>query len=213
MRGVSREESHSKRHSDPREVLVKRPHMAAVIGLAMLSTTGCGSAGNVVTDVSGPQCSTSSSVASQRGSACLTTLLTGEATVMVDWVDFVQLHGVQYIAGLDGNVPAVASDELGSAVGRVECQLSVLKFQVQPGPVVDGDAAFISVGTQVHAIRGFEPSCQVAARVGGVIRVYLAHADVDGVSKACRARRRLEPAPVLTTAGRITWSSAETPYA
>ncbi|MEP6651030.1 MAG: hypothetical protein ABJA74_14155 [Lapillicoccus sp.] len=48
---------------------------------------------------------------------------------MVDWVDFVQLHGMHYIAGLDENVPAVASDQLGAVVGRVECQLSVLKFQ------------------------------------------------------------------------------------
>ena len=103
---------------------------------------------------------------------------------MVDWVDFVQLHGIQYVAGLDRNVAAVASDQLGSAVGRVECQLSVLKFQAEPGPAVDGDAAFLDVGTEVRAIRGYEPSCRVAARIDGINRVYLAHVDVDGVSKA-----------------------------
>ncbi len=163
---------------------MKRANIAAAIGLVMLSTTGCGTVRDDGTDVSGPQSSTRSSVDPQRGSACLSTPRTGDATVMVDWVDFVQLHGIQYIAGLDGDVPAVASDQLGAAVGRVECQLSVLKFQAAPGPTVDGDAAFIEIGTEVHAIRGYEPSCRVAARIGGVNRVYLAHADVDGVSKA-----------------------------
>jgi hypothetical protein len=102
---------------------------------------------------------------------------------MVDWVDFVQLHGTQYLARLDGSASAVASEQLGPAVGRVECQLSALKFQAQPGPAVDGDAAFLSIGTEVHAIRGYKPSCRVTARIDGVNRVYLAHEDVNGVSK------------------------------
>lgn len=102
---------------------------------------------------------------------------------MVDWVDLVQLHGVQYISGLDGTISAVASNQLGPVVGRVQCQLSVLKFQAEPGQAVNGDAAFIEIGAEVHAIRGYEPSCRVAASVEGVNRVYLAHADVDGVSK------------------------------
>ncbi len=103
--------------------------------------------------------------------------------VMVDWVDLLQLNAVQYISGLEGTVPAVASTQLGPVVGRVQCQLSELKFRTESGPAVDGDAAFIPIGTDVHAIRGYQPSCRVAARVGGVNRVYLAHADVNGVSK------------------------------
>jgi hypothetical protein len=39
---------------------------------------------------------------------------------------------------------------------------------------VDGDAAFLDVGTQVRAIRGHAPSRRVAAQIGGVNRVYLA---------------------------------------
>ncbi len=163
---------------------MKRANIAVVIVLAMLSTAGCGTVANVGTGVSGPEPSTSSASDQQPGSACLTTPLTGDSRVMVDWVDFVQLHGTEYLAGLDGKVPAVATEQLGSAVGRVQCQLSVLKFQAQPGPAVDGDASFIAIGTDIHAIRGFQPSCRVAARVDGVNRVYLAHADIDGVSKA-----------------------------
>jgi len=103
---------------------------------------------------------------------------------MVDWVDFVQLDGTQYVAGIDGKVPAIASSQLGSVVGRVECELSVLEFHAQPGPAVDGNAAFLKVGTEVHAVRGYAPSCRVAAEISGVNRVYLAHADLAGVSRA-----------------------------
>ena len=154
-----------------KEALVKRANIAVVILLAIVSTAGCAASGSPGADESGPQPSTRSSATPQRGSACLITPTTGEVTVMVDWVDFVQLHGIQYIADLDGSGPLVASDQLGSAVGQVECQLSVLKFQAQPGPAVDGDAAFLAVGTELRAIRGYEPSCRVAARIDGINRV------------------------------------------
>jgi hypothetical protein len=103
---------------------------------------------------------------------------------MVDWVDFVQLSGTTYVASLDGELPPVVSSQLGAVVGRVRCQLSVLKFSEQPGPNVDGDAAFLAIGTEIHAVQGFGPSCRVAARIDGVNRVYLAHHDVGGYSKA-----------------------------
>jgi len=108
----------------------------------------------------------------------------GNAVVMVDWVDFVQLSGTQYIAGLDGQVPPVTSAQLGAVVGRVRCQLSALKFSETPGPNVNGDAAFLTIGTEIHAIHGFQPSCRIAARIDGANRVYLAHHNVGGYSKA-----------------------------
>lgn len=159
---------------------MKRAIIAAVIGLASLSTAGCGTVGP---GVSGPEPSTPRSADPQPGSACLTTSETGDSRVMVDWVDFVQVDGTQYLAGLDGMLPPVPPEQLGPVVGRVKCQLNVLKFQVEPGPAVDGDASFITAGTDVHAIRGFQPSCRVAAKVDGLNRVYLAHKDVGGVSK------------------------------
>jgi hypothetical protein len=36
----------------------------------------------------------------------------------------------------------------------------------------------------VHAIRGYEPFCRVAVRIAGENRVYLAHSDLAGVSRA-----------------------------
>ena len=165
---------------------MNRTPIAAIIGLVLLNTAGCGTLGS---GVGGPQPSALSTANPKSGSACLTTSSTGDSRVMVDWVDFVQIHGTQYLAGLDGKVPAIPSSELGSVVGTVQCQLSVLKFQAQPGPAADGDAAFLAIGTDVHAIVGYQPSCRVAARVDGLNRVYLAHALVGGVSKAAKCAK------------------------
>jgi len=156
----------------------------AALGVALLSVAGCGSASEVATGGSEPTNSISSSPDPAPGSACLNTPTTGESTVMVDWVDFVQLAGTQYVAGVNGKVPPVASSELGAVVGRVECELGVLKFREEPGPAVDGDAAFLKFGTEVHAVRGYDTSCRVAAEIDGVNRVYLAHADHAGISRA-----------------------------
>lgn len=120
---------------------------------------------------------------SPGGSACKDTATGGAAAVMVDWIDFVRLGGIEYVADPAGSVPAVPRSELGPVVGRVTCQLSVLKFSRPPGPAVDGDAAFLPVGTEVHSIAGIAPSCRVAAQVAGSVRVYLAHAETDGVSR------------------------------
>ncbi len=104
--------------------------------------------------------------------------------VEVDWVDFVELDGIQYLAPLEKKVPSLSPDQLGPVVGRVECEVSVLTFSKEPGPAVDGDAAFLPVGTEVHAVEGFEPTCRVAAKVDGEIRVYVALAESDHVTRA-----------------------------
>ncbi len=163
---------------------MNRANIGVVLGVAMLSAAGCGRASDVATGGDQPTGSISARPHPGRGSACLNTPTTGDSTVMVDWVDFVQLDGTQYVADLDGKVPAVASNQMGSVVGRVECELSVLKFHAEPDPAADGDAAFIPVGTKLYAVRGYGTSCRVAAQITGVNRVYLAHADLGGVSRA-----------------------------
>ncbi|MDQ6686307.1 MAG: hypothetical protein M3Z50_01620 [Actinomycetota bacterium] len=99
---------------------------------------------------------------------------------MVEWVDFVELDGRQYV-GFDGRV---TPGQLGAVVGQVRCRLSALKFNKAPGPSVDGDAGFLPVGTRLYAIHGFGPSCRVAARFQGRVRVYLAQRTVSGHSAA-----------------------------
>ncbi len=180
-RGMGRCLWETKRASG-RRTIMDRANIATVLGVAMLSAAGCGSGSEVVTG-GRPTHSISSHPEAAQGSACLSTPTTGSSTVMADWVDFVQLHGTQYVAGADGKVPAVPSNELGPVVGRVTCELSVLKFHTEPGPAVDGDAAFIRVDTKVYAVQGYGTACRVAAQIAGVNQVYLAHADRAGVSK------------------------------
>ena len=163
-----------------RPTLMDRANVAAVLGVAVLSVAGCGFVGMA----SGGARASTSFPGAAPGSACLSTPTTGDSTVMVEWVDFVQLHGTQFLAGVDGQIPAVAADQLGPVVGRVGCELSVLKFRSAPGRAVDGDAAFVSPGTEVHAVRGYPASCRIAVPIAGVNRVYLAQTEVGGVSRA-----------------------------
>ncbi|WP_270889971.1 hypothetical protein [Pedococcus sp. 5OH_020] len=154
-----------------------------LVGAAVMFTAACGTGG----DPAAAQTPTAPVPAS--ASACASEPQSGNSLVMVDWVDFVQLHGVQYIAGMDGQVPPVSAATLGPVVGHVQCQLSLLKFQQTPGPAVDGDAGFLAAGTPVRAIAGFEPTCRLAARIDGQYRVYLAHHDAAGVSRAVSCAR------------------------
>ena len=163
---------------------MERLSIVALVWLPILFTAACASTSHLVGVDNAPGSSVDPTHSSAPVSACENTPRQGNSSVMVDWVDFVQLRGTQYIAGLDGQVPPVASTQLGAVVGRVRCQLSALKFSEMPGPNVDGDAAFLTIGTEVHAIHGFEPSCRVAARIEGANRVYLAHHNIGGYSKA-----------------------------
>ena len=164
---------------------MKRLSIVVLVGLPLLLTVACASPSQLVGLAGAPSSTAGPTHSWAPTSACANTnRVHGNEVVMVDWIDFVQLSGKQYIAGLDGQVPPVSSAQLGAVVGRVRCQLSALKFSETPGPNVDGDAAFLPIGTEVHAIDGFEPSCRVAARIDGANRVYLAHQDVGGYSKA-----------------------------
>ena len=163
---------------------MKRLVILALAGLPLLFTAACASPSHVVGVANAPGSSIDPTHSSAPASNCDNTPRQGNSSVMVDWIDFVQLSGTQYIASRDPQVPPLASTQLRAVVGRVRCQLSALKFSQQPGPNVDGDAAFLPIGTEVHAIDGFEPSCRVAARIDGANRVYLALHNARGYSKA-----------------------------
>ena len=154
---------------------MRRATLAAWVGFALWSVAGCGAVNGVGTDVDDPSGSLGAGAQPATGSACLTTPTTGDSTVMVEWVDFVQLHGIRYVADPVGKGPEVGSDRVGRVVGRVTCELSSLEFHSPPGPSVDGDAAFLHVGTPVHALRGYPTACRVVARVAGESLVYVAH--------------------------------------
>src|SRR3954447_26392262 len=100
----------------------------------------------------------------------------GGAYATVDYVDFVQANGRNYIAGLT-RVPPLGSTDLGARVLTVRCSFSDLNDRtgkMAPSPR-DGDAAFLTPGTPVYAIRGWPPNCRLAAREHGQLRVFLAY--------------------------------------
>jgi len=157
-----------------KEVHVNRGAAALLLGAAMVPTA-CGT-------VTQPPPAAETGIVGRAGSdtapaaksACTDTPTDGVSTVMVDWIDFLQLNGTQYVADRPGSPQSVSSQELGGVIGRVTCMLSALKFTQQPGPAVDGDAAFLPIGTEVFSIKGVASSCRVAVKHQGVNRAYVA---------------------------------------
>lgn len=89
------------------------------------------------------------------------------AAVIVEWVDFVQLNGRQYVAGPgDLGRSTVPGSQVGAKVGVTACQIA----GSSAGPdyeLRDGDAAFLAPGTIVHAIRGVPTTRAVTASRDG----------------------------------------------
>ncbi len=98
--------------------------------------------------------------------------------VSVDYVDFVEANGIQYIAAdnLGLSPVTVAAADIGEVQFRVRWSLSELNQQTQQMPPSprDGDAGFLPAGTPIHAVNGWSPSCRLAAQRDGTWHAYLA---------------------------------------
>ena len=99
------------------------------------------------------------------------------ASIAVDYVDFIQAFGVQYIAGLGSRPLTAQRRDLGRVVLRSRCSLAALNDRTHknPGSARDGDTAFLNPGTPIYALNGWSTHCRLAARWGGETRVYLAY--------------------------------------
>jgi hypothetical protein len=95
----------------------------------------------------------------------------------IDWVNFVVVGSIQYVAG-----PATPSVLLASDLGPVYAHV---KFKVSGNVcdpsyrVKDGDAAFLDPGTPIYQVNGQPPGEQLAARFNGSIVLYRAMALVS----------------------------------
>ena len=109
------------------------------------------------------------------------------SSVAVDYVDFVQANGRQYVADLGGARLSVGEAEVGAVQLRVRCSLSELNDRTHqtPPPARDGDAGFLPAGTPVHAVNGWSPLCRLTAEHDGSWRVYLA---LDEAASTARPR-------------------------
>ena len=108
----------------------------------------------------------------------LATILVGVAlstscqgsVVSIDWVDFVQLHGVTYVAVSTSPGRPLQQGDLGSQYGLVK-----VRFAGSQDPnhhPQDGDAGFLDPGTAVYSLKGYAPSFRLAAHDQGTLTLY-----------------------------------------
>jgi hypothetical protein len=93
-----------------------------------------------------------------------------DQTVAIDWVPFVVVDGVTY--STDYSPGSVLNEEqVGDAVTSVRCRIKDIVFDPEFIPR-EGDAAYLPIGTEVHAVAGSSVSTRVAALEDGTWRVY-----------------------------------------
>jgi len=96
-------------------------------------------------------------------------------SIAIDYVDFLQYGGRMYIA----NYPPIKGAVLGRVITHVLCSLAAEEDQQRGAPpVIDRTAAFLAVGAAVYEVRGYSPSCRLAAYLHGRLQVYLAQTTV-----------------------------------
>ena len=102
----------------------------------------------------------------------------GSGFAAIDYVDFIQAFGRQYVAGVVSRPSTVKESDLGRVVLRSRCSFGKLNDRTHkdPGKARDGDTAFLAAGTPIYAIDGWSPQCRLAARSGasGQLVAYLA---------------------------------------
>jgi len=135
---------------------------AAVSGLALMAlTAACGA---VRDDGPGAQPPAAGSCPGPRAT---------DSRVMIDYVDFVSVGGVQYL-NRDRFAPVtVPLGRVGRQLGTVRCRLAESDARPDRRPA-DGDAAFLPPGTAIYAVSDRPVPEAVAALVDGTYVLYLA---------------------------------------
>ena len=86
------------------------------------------------------------------------------SSVQIDYVDFVQLGGTQYIAARTSPGRPLQEGDLGAQYGTVKSRLA---DSSDPGHQLrDGDSAFLAVGTTLYSLKSYKPSFRLAERSG-----------------------------------------------
>ena len=95
----------------------------------------------------------------------------------IEWVDFVQFRGIQYMGQNMGQSPGhsqsnqLQEKNLGPVFSTVAFKVSGnvtdLGYQIK-----DGDAAFLDAGTKVYTVKGYQPWFRLAAHSRGGIVLY-----------------------------------------
>lgn len=105
----------------------------------------------------------------------------GGSGVQIDYVDFIQLGGITYVAsgGPTTGGRQLQESDLGSVYGQVKSKLS--DSQDPNHKLQDGDSAALSPGTQVYRVNGYRATFRLAARHDG--RLFLYEADTNPAAR------------------------------
>jgi len=92
-----------------------------------------------------------------------------------DYVDFLQLGRTFYLASPE----PIKASQLGLVIAHVRCSLAAEEDPRRYGPpIISGTASFVAAGSAVYQVRGYLPSCRLAAYMDGKLQVYLAQTTV-----------------------------------
>jgi hypothetical protein len=84
-----------------------------------------------------------------------------------EYVDFLRFDGRTYF----GRSASISASQLGPVVTRVRCSLTAAEDPSRTPPqIIDGTASFLRAGTPVYAVRGYSPTCRLAAYLNGHYR-------------------------------------------
>ncbi len=92
----------------------------------------------------------------------------------VEWVNFVQFNGIQYLANYDTSLGlgrALQQGDLGPVFATVQFKLA--GNVTTPGyHIKDGDAGDLDAGTPVYTVKGYTPTFRLAAFRQGQLVLY-----------------------------------------
>ncbi len=93
-----------------------------------------------------------------------------QPTVHIDYIDFVQLGGITYVASWTSPSRPLQESDLGAVYAHVKVKLEGTS---DPGhQLQEGDAGFLEAGTAVYAVTGYRTSFRVAATNQGRLTLY-----------------------------------------
>ncbi|MEO7981726.1 MAG: hypothetical protein ABI807_12655, partial [Sporichthyaceae bacterium] len=101
-----------------------------------------------------------------------------EGTAVIDWVDFVRVHGRVYSRAVATPGSTVDAADVAAVDSHVVCRIADVVGD--PGyRARDGDASFLPAGTELHRFGSADPRLRLTANVDGEWLVYEV-SEVDG---------------------------------
>jgi hypothetical protein len=159
-----------------------RPLIALVP--ATLLVAACGAGTHIATPIATPIASSPMPTPCEAGRYRL------HGTAIADYLEFVQLKTTMFVEprvlGMKRGV--VRAKDLGVQVATVKCKLDASDID-STKPLRDGDSSFVEAGTAVYAVKGYSPSCRVAAEQLGKLTVFVATKQGgEHIAAACSAK-------------------------